>query len=314
MQRNVRRSVQRKINFFRVSGGFGDDGLLQTVDLTPALDAVELLPFVGAGDLRYMESLDGEALLLFRDGGGYYPRLRFCRVRRNALPQLEWRGFVRDVPAADEEGLVETVHLVLFPGNVVGVEYNHNGPRVSALGRYLQVKSGGLVPAVLFSPIFRADVFAQLNRLEDIRWIFLRASRGNAGLIRQSDRSLGAVFDAALGASDEVERIEVRLTVSLQQRSPTTALNGLFASLSNLVTFNSQQSILDKLDVHGRCGDVGRVETVDLLLDQVIGTEMVLRMGSRSRVIDSGSAYEAIENSYGRLLDDIRLGVDVASA
>ena len=63
----------------------------------------------------------------------------FCQIRRTGLPQLEQAGTVSDLKIADNAGLVEAVHVVFFPDNIVGADFNFYGPRLSRLGYYLRV-------------------------------------------------------------------------------------------------------------------------------------------------------------------------------
>ena len=125
-------TVERRIMFFRVDIGTDPGGMPLPFDAQPALQFITNLPFSSDLDGRYWEdSEDSEdSVLCLLDGPyGTLPTVQFCRVRRAGLPQLERAGNVKDLDIALDEGLLETIHAVFFPENVVGVAYNHYGPR-----------------------------------------------------------------------------------------------------------------------------------------------------------------------------------------
>ena len=78
------------------------------------------------------------------------------------------------------------------------------------------------------------------------------------------------------------------------------------------MSFNSQQPVIDRFKIRGYCEDSSRVETLDLLKDNIIATRQVVRSGGRGRAIDSESAFQAISESYGQFSDEIAEGVDVS--
>ena len=82
---------------------------------------------------------------------------------------LEQAGNISDLVLDADAGLLEAIHVVFFPNNIVGAEYNHFGPRVSRLGSYLHEKSSEAVARAAFRPILCGDAANQLDRLSDLR-------------------------------------------------------------------------------------------------------------------------------------------------
>ena len=111
----------------------------------PALDAIDSLPFTNDAHGRYEFDADGNALSIRRHNTAPNVTLQFGRVRRNGLPMLEQAGNISDLVLDADAGLLEAIHVVFFPNNIVGAEYNHFGPRVSRLGSYLHEKSSEAV-------------------------------------------------------------------------------------------------------------------------------------------------------------------------
>ena len=89
--------LERKILFFRADIGFDDGGIPLDFDPQPALTAINALPFTNDDGGRYEAEVDGNALCLIVHQGGSMPSVRFCRVRRIGLPQLEQAGQITDI-------------------------------------------------------------------------------------------------------------------------------------------------------------------------------------------------------------------------
>ena len=303
-------TVERKIYFFRCHVGNDPEGKPLSFDPLPALDVIGKLPFVDEPDGKYWADSAESVVCLLDHTGGVRPRVRFCRVRRSGLPQLERAGSVTDLNIAPDQGLLETTHVVFFPGNVVGVEYNHYGPRISLFGSYLHLLSDGAVAKVNFSPVLRGDPTRQLDRLSDIRLFDISVRRPYIGSVRQAESSLGDTLEANARLFDEPDKVQVVLRYPSARRR--SALDFLRDRLRTLVSFNSQQPVIDRFKVRGYCEDSSRVETLDLLKDNIIATKQVVRLGGRGRAIDPGSAFQAISESYGQFSDEIAESVDVS--
>ena len=129
-------TLERKIYFYRADIGTDEGGQPLAFDPSPALDAIDSLPFTNDAHGRYEFDADGNALSIRRQ----------CPEHQKAQH-----------------------HVVFFPDNIVGAEYNHFGPRVSRLGSYLHKKSSEAVARAAFRPILRGDAAKQLDRLSDLR-------------------------------------------------------------------------------------------------------------------------------------------------
>ena len=213
-----------------------------------------------------------------------------------------------DLNIAPDEGLLEATHAVFFPGNVVGVEYNHYGPRISSLGSYLHSLSEGAVAKATFSPILRDDPTRQLDRLTDIRLFDITVRRPYIDSVRRASVSLADTLDANAQLFDEPEKVQVVLRYSAARRR--SAWDILRNPTRSLVVSNTQDPILDRLRIRGYCEDSDKVEAFDLLKDNIIATMQVVRLGGRGRAIDPDSAFAAISESYEQFADDISKSLD----
>ena len=165
-------TVSRKILFFRADIGEDDAGRPLDFDPTSALSHIDELPFDDAG--RYVRLPDDRRICCWVDSLTPPWRLQLGVVRRSALPLLERGGKLSGLQLPDLTGLVETTHIVIFPENLVGVEFNFYGPRVSRLSPYLQERGNGECPIVQFEHLFAAEPAARLQRFGTIKSMALR--------------------------------------------------------------------------------------------------------------------------------------------
>ena len=276
----------------------------------PALDAIDSLPFTNDAHGRYEFDADGNALSVRRQHSVSNVTLQFGRVRRNGLPQLEQAGNISDLVLDADAGLLEAIHLVFFPDNILGTEYNHFGPRVSRLGSFLHEKSNEAVPRANFRPILRRDATKQLDRLSDLRVLELSVLPSYVDVVRQSHASLA---DALAANGRVLENPKVLQVILKPQREASTGfLANMIGGLKELVSNGNVQEGADRLQVHGRCQDTDRVETIDLLKDQLISTRAIVRLNPRSRALDPEAAFQAIREAYRDLHDELTATASVA--
>ena len=69
--------------------------------------------------------------------GGTNPCIAYVRCRSEGLPMLARAVALEDLIIDTDAQLAELTHAVFFDDHVIGGEYNHFGPRVTALASYL---------------------------------------------------------------------------------------------------------------------------------------------------------------------------------
>lgn len=311
MARSGPPTIERKIHFYRADAGTDGAGHPLSYDAAPALAAIERLPFTDGPAGRYLSADDGGNVLCSWQGQlAALPSLRFCVIRRTGLPQLERGGAVSDLNIANDEGLLEPVHVVFFSDNIVGADFNFYGPRVSRLGHYLHIKSSKAVPLAVFDPLLRQDVAKELDHLTEIRLFDLRVRPSYIEVVRQADASLGEAFAAnAQVLNDDVEELEVVLKIS--KGGWRRALRRLREPLKILARGPELRENARCFQVKGTHDVTGRVAEIDLLHDQLIANKRILRVGERSRAVDANSAFEAIRAAHDELEDDLRRAASI---
>ena len=296
-------TLERKIYFNRAYIGDDENGEPLNFDPSPALNVISALPFTNDDTGRYDFDADGNAVCLMSYSPGQVKNLQFSRIRRTGLPQLEEAGRITDLNVPPDAGLLETAHIVFFSNNIVGIEYNHFGPRISRLGSYIAQKSNGTLPVIQFRPIFRSDVAGQLDRLEEIRELDISVYPVYVDRVAQADRSLGQAFNAAYEAVEDTDT--VRLVLKLGETSRQSWMQRVIPAFRILVGQDEFPLYVQRAQMRGRCSDSGRVETIDLLKDQVISTKRIVRLNPRGRALNPTSAFDSIIEAYQDLRDDL---------
>jgi hypothetical protein len=168
---------------------------------------------------------------------------------------------------------------------------------------YLRAKAA--IHVLTFDFLIRRNVLEQLDQLRDIRMFQIRVSPAHIDEIARADPSVAALFGNAL-ALGEPGRIEVIL------RPVPYSREGLPARVREAIrAIIGHKESLDAVDVFKTAGSGydGRSREIDLLRDELVTEREVRRVGDRSRALESGSVYAAIESAY----DELRPALEAAA-
>ncbi len=201
----------------------------------------------------------------------------------------------------EESGLAECVHVMFFPENIVGIEYNNDGPRIARIGEYLYVKSQDVCPQVPeFEQLLQRDVVRKLEHMRIIRRFKLKVRESLFSSIEQADESLARAFQAArdLGQAKEIELI---LSVG---RGNGTLGKKVFNMAKRLLTLQNTNIDLISGEIRGY-NETGKIEIIDLLNAKLVAEKSIPRQKTRTNVPQSELVYTAIEESYKELKDQL---------
>jgi len=299
-------TVERKIYFYRANVGVDGSGRPLPFNPAAALRHINGLPFSNPG--RYLTEGD-TALCCWVDRPNPHQRFRLGQIRRSGLPQVEQGGALTDLTIPANSGLAESIHVVVFPDNIVGADFNFYGPRMSRLSLYLHAKAGGHCPDVTFEPLLRRNVAEELDRLREIRMFHLKIRASYAATVAQANQDLGAAFEAAARAGD-AEELEIVLRPRKHSRNALS--DRMLRVARRLARRGDLRTEASKFEVKGVRADDGTLEVIDILRDQLIAREEVMKQSRRGRALDSTSAYEAIERAFDELQGELAVAAAVA--
>ncbi len=300
-------TVDRKIYFYRAHAGILEDGSPKPFDCRPILEHIAGLPYKPDGN--YWDTGDGNYTVCFVDRKEPAQRIRLGTSRRRALPHVEESGRTSPLGIAAAAGLLEQVHIVFFPDNIVGAEFNFYGPRMSRLRGYFRVKANGTCPDVDFEQLLRQDVAEKMLRMRGMKLFQFGIRRSYLDVLRDADSDLASAFDAQFGAS-EADQAEVILRVRPYDRRGALA-DRMFQKAQRILRMEGLREHATKFVIKATNEETGRVEPLDLLNDQLIASRTVIKDGARSRAVDSESAFTAVESAYNELREDIAAAASV---
>ena len=302
-QQNVA-SVERNIQFFRVFVGLSESGEWLPFDPRPALTIIAHL----VSTLEwYEEENDGNALCLLPLGfRGPYPVARFCRTRRTGIPDQERMGAISDLDLEEDAGLLESIHVVFLPDNVIGAEYNHYGPRISRLARYMHTKARDGQPRPTIGPVIRANPADQLDRLAELHSIEVAVVPSGAQAIEQVQQAPRGLQEAVSSLS----RISpspgsLQLVYRPTRDSESSFLQEMASGLKSLLGDETFRRGTSKMKVEGRRTSGSSLETLDLLQDEITAKKQMVKLDNRRRALNPEAAFQTIIETYEELRDEI---------
>jgi hypothetical protein len=300
------KAFERSIHFYRIDTGADDGGRPLPLDVDALLNDLDGRPWQHVTDGgRYVNIQDGDALAAWVDRGGEEPigdftplRLRFDRLRRNAIPQTELGGKLTSVRLSEHGSLSEVSHLLFLPNSLLGVEFNFFGPRASRLPDYLQRIAGSSEPSFAVEQLLRSDVADVLDQQRGLRVFDLQVRPSYAASVADASASLSAALTAARQVGDPTV-VGVYLQADPKKRSNTLGRSVLMLA-RNLARRPDLRDNSSRFKVRS-IGPDGQMQTLDLLADQLLTTRKVTALGARSRAVNSESAYAAIRSAYEEL-------------
>lgn len=295
-------SVLRTIHFYRAEAGYDEARDPIPIDFAQLLESIECLPFTrDGGPSRYeWESNDAMHCAVF-DPPGTRDAFKFCRVRNSGLPELERGGKITGLRIEDDQGLAESIHVVFFPNNVVGIEQNRDGPSTARLAWYLTSKSGNFMRSVRLHHLVRHNPVARLNQLRDLTVLDLEVHSSYAATIAENSPPLPGVFRGIHDSVGVTEAIRLELKFPKDERG----FRRFAQPIIDLVSRPNFVSGAKSFKVQGTNDETGRLDVINLLGDQIIARRDVELAHAQHRAVDTQAAFKAIRDAYTDLSEDI---------
>lgn len=280
-------NVTRKVYFFKVAHFYEvKEALLG------ACIRIKNLEFNDNGRYR----LDGSAnnrYSLYPDTDAYPLRLRFGKIRRDALPQVEHEGNLETLALQEDAGLVDISHIIIFEDGFVASEWNVDGPKISQLTPYFMEK-GGLNDPPRFLSLVERDIVQIVSSLNSVRILEIDIPPDAAELAREADDGLYEAIKAA-EAMGATKRVGLKLT----SENGTGKLKKLAQKLAEIISSRPQErDRFHTIQASGYDGSSRVSRFIDILESKMVSSEMFTKTSARARSIDSDDAYRVINRSY----------------
>jgi hypothetical protein len=302
--------INRKIFFYKIYAGKNAAGVPLNYDLKCVLKHINSLSFQTSE--RYLLDLDETEICCWIDDLLPPQRARFYKINRTLFPQVEYRGSLTPLSIPKEHGLAECAHVVFFPENIVGIEYNYRGPRASNISAYLYDKSRAECPQIpLFEQLLQRDAIKKLEHIGGIRKFRLRVHESFSNSIEQANESLGQAFKSAkeLGQAKE---LELTLSTGKWSNKKETLGSNILDTVKKLLSLDNAYTDMISGEIRGRNEISGQLETIDLLSDKLVAEKRIPRMENNDNdtLIDD-FVYNAISEAYTELEAQLHEAVGV---
>lgn len=298
------REVERSIRFYEIDPGRHDSGTLVPFEFAELLQKIECLPFTrGVGPSRYEPGSKDEVHCAIFEPLGSRDTLKFCRIRRSGLPELECHGRLTNLELSDDEGLAETSHVVFFADNIAGMDYHQHGPTVSDLAWYLTARSGNFLRPIQFRQLVRTDPAKRFAGLGELHELMIEVRRPYREVVRSAHPSLAGVLDANEEAVGGGEILRGHLVFDEDRRQ-----SGMLNYRQAVTELARRPDLSDnalRFQARGKPVNGGPAELINLLGDRIVARKRMLRLSEHGRAVDSQLAFRAIRDAYIELRADI---------
>lgn len=295
-------TLERSIYFYRIDAG-SIGGKPKALDLSPYVSQVRSLVFE-QDSRRYWSQDGGDPIGLWTDDdSGLDDRFALATVRRSALPRAESNGSLSALRLGVGGGLHEPIHVRLFDHNIIGVEFNFYGPRITRLSDYLSHALDGGTARFKLEALLKQDVLNNLNKQGQIRLLDLQIRSSYAAQLSEAAHGkLGAV----LKQSSQLPGVPVVGVVLRPEPHKRDFLGkSVLESVKSIAGMPGIQTNAAKFLVKGENEETGDIDTLDLLQDKLVSRRSIVSIGRNSRAIDPHSAYEAIGDAYAELEEQL---------
>jgi hypothetical protein len=292
--------VKRTIHFFKFDIGEDDSFKPRIFDVKPILEKLSNL----SAEDKYLHSEDKRVICIIDSQTEPY-KMRLANIRISDFPSIEEDGDIKPLEIPDHAGLFETIHIVFFPGNIIGFDNNFYGPRITKILEYFHKVAEEVCPQVIYlDPLINPKILEQLKRLKSIRLFNLKINSSYLDQISSMDESLGAALKSVRDLGN-AEEIEIRIKVG--PHSTNNLSKTLLGKVMNLMKNPDVNQELTKFIIKGFDESVTQNIELDLLNDKIIAKKQILKLDDRTKTLDWNSAYEAIISSYYELKEKMEL-------
>jgi hypothetical protein len=222
--------------------------------------------------------------------------VRFGRIRRRGLPsRIDDSDHIDNIPLARNGGLFEATHVMYFEPGIIGAEFNFYAPRVSRLGPYIRRKAG--VGGIEIVPIIKGDAARDLRRMDRLKKFTMKvAVDAFDGL---TERRGFPIFRRIARAAEApgVETVDVTLSAE-QGRNARSLGQSIVDEILGLAAMPRIREVAERAVAEGYRPDATRLEAVDLLDDELVGTRDFIQENLQTHTLDTRHAYETIASVY----------------
>lgn len=259
-------------------------------------------PIVVFSKIKSLNIKKGERYLRIKDGKFYsmmfsdeekdlhFPmKIIFGLRKKKDLPCLEEGGETEPLDIADK-ALFEPTHIMLFNNNILGVEFNYQGPKSSGLKTYLLKMAREHVDYVDVIQLVKPDFLDTLHSIGDIKLFNLYVHKNFGELFKQASPSIYHSLKS-LNKIGDTQEIGVHL------RSSKHIKGYDWKKIFNVFK-NEDVSAINKAELKAINTETNKLEPINLLDQYIISHKEVVKQDDKYKRVDSEQMFNAIKSSF----------------
>ncbi|MCQ4034855.1 hypothetical protein [Kaistella montana] len=290
-------TVERTINYFELKPTLSKEG--STSDFTAVFKKIIALSrtksrerFVMNNDkLLYLTDIKFDNTLKRISG-------KLLNIRMDGFPELmnTKDDAIRDITAAEEEGIIETSHFILSLAKkpmILSLEFNQYGPRINDFIFYLEhfIFKEGVSAKIEYNPFVRDDLENYKKRIHRVSSVVAKVHKDDVKRVNEYDKDL---FDAIATAANisEAEYVTLELKYDYRNMPDTPVIrNKILKIINKLISNKKAYSVFTKLVVKAEDNEYNdKLKNFDLL-NIWIKTRIMVEKKPKSRVIVSADIF-----------------------
>lgn len=217
------------------------------------------------------------------------------RTRKTNLPRKTKGRKLKELILSKDEGLVELCHMVFFSNGIVGVEYNHNGPRISAFKEYVFDK---FKVQLFYTVLSDRDSASILNNLNGLTEVNIRVSPSALVL---NTNGAGDLIDSLkkIGNSSNGDQVEIKIKNEISRKKNAKKVfldHKIIQDLKKLFKPNAEFHGIERIDINGE-DKQGRMQFKNLFEEQFVFEVALLKLDN-CNAVNKQDAFKKIKKIY----------------
>ena len=296
--------IERKIHFFYLEG-ISEIKEKDYELLSKSFKYIEGLSFDVDGRYQKIDNTSSISTVIYENRRVI--RGKIGNRRTNGLPLKESAGKEEPLELAGDESLFEPSHFIIYPPGILAMEFNSFGPRATSIRHYL-VEKVPFIDHINVNYIVNDDANGIINSISEVFKIEITALSYGLDRLAKLDESLFQAFKAAHKASVSSEKISIELWSHANNEIGLN--NQWWKNIGKWLKVPSNRDIIDKMQLQGNAIGKEKAEYFDVLAEKFVKQKIILKQDENHRVVNSASAFQAINEAFKEVETDIRKIVD----
>lgn len=292
-------SIKRLVHYYQLAFSFDTD---KNINDQIRKTFAEIVSLARAKDVKRYQTSNNK--FLYINDISFVPADKYIKgkllsVRTDLYPEIinMTNDEIRDIEAADGEGIVHTTHFIVYYGakkTYLALEFNAEGARIQDFSYYLKAvpKKDIVLDAVDYFPVIRDDINEMNRRINSVSGLTVQLHKDNAQIIKEFDDRIASALNASLAFND-VEYANIDIKFSMKRNADKSDSRGVIGYIVDKIKANRiNKDNVSKIQVTATDeDDNNRIAVFDLLVDK-LKSHVTVEKKKNSRTVVSSDMFE----------------------